>query len=101
MVTGSAVSSYADVDSMQVGTEDELTPPAVRLKLECDCKDASDNEGIVRIYAYKAAGQMPSIGMAQTTPGVVEMPFDFQQDTTDHDGNTVEAAYMRLEFDYS
>jgi len=44
---------------------------------------------------------MPSIGMAQTTPGVVEMPFDFQQDTTDHDGNTVAAAYMRLEFDFS
>jgi len=35
MVTGSPVSSYADVDSIQIGTEDELTPPAVRLKLEC------------------------------------------------------------------
>jgi len=101
MVSGSPVSSYADVDSMQFGTEEELSPPSVRLKMLCECKDASENEGLVYVYAYKAIGQMPSIGMAQTTPGVVEIPFDLQQDTKDHDGNTVAAAYGRIDFDFS
>jgi len=101
MVTGSPVSSYADVDSIQFGTEDELTPPAVRLKMVCDAKDSIETEGEVLVYAYKAVGQMPSIGMAQTTPGVVEIPFDLQQDTKDHAGATVAAAYGRIDFDYS
>ena len=81
MVSGSPVSSYTSVDSIQFGVNEELTPPAVRLKLVCECKDGSENEGEVLVYAYKAVGQMPSIGMAQTTPGVVEILFDLQRDT--------------------
>lgn len=101
MVSGSAVSSYADVDSVQFGTESELSPPSVRLKLQCLAVDDSGNEGLQIVYCYKAKGQFPSIGMAQTTPGVVEIPFTLQQDTKDQDGNTVAAAYGRLDYDYS
>ena len=101
MVTGSGVSSYLNIDSMQFGTEAELTPPSVRLKLRADIKDSADNEGLQYVYCYKAIGQFPSIGMAQTTPGVVEIPFSLNSDTKDHTGATVASAYGRLDFYYT
>ncbi len=101
MITGTGVSSYSYVDSIQFGTETQLTPPAVRLKLRADIKDSADAKGLQYVYCYKAIGQFPSIGMAQTTPGVVEIPFTLNSDTKDHMGNTVASAYGRLDYDYT
>ena len=92
MVTGSAVSSYTNTDMIYLGSEDELTPPAVRLKLLALAKDASDNEGYLYVYCYRAKGNMPSIGMAQTAPGEVEIQFDLESDTKNHLGNTLPSA---------
>lgn len=98
MVTGSPVSSYLNTDMMQFGVEDELTPPAVRLKLLTLAKDAAGNEGYLYAFCYRARGNMPSIGMAQTAPGEVEIQFDLEADTKNHLGQTLSGnAYGRAE----
>jgi len=97
LVTGNGVSSISGAERMYFGTDEELTPPLVRLKMVATAIDGSDTEGYIIVIAYKARGRFPSIGMAETTPGEISIEFRLQKSTLDDQGNTILSAMGHLD----
>lgn len=96
IVTGNAVSSVSGAEKMYFGTDAELTPPLVRLKMVAAAIDGDDTEGYLIVVAYKARGKFPSIGMAETTPGEIAIEFKLQKSTVDDQANSIPSAMGHL-----
>ena len=97
IVTGNAVSSVSGAERMYFGTDAELTPPLVRLKMVAVAVDGDDVDGFLIVVAYKARGRFPSIGMAETTPGEITIEFRLQKSEVDDQANTIPSAMGHLE----
>ena len=103
LITGNAVSSYgagaeAGGEGIYFGTECELSPPSVRLKMKVTGRDHanSDTRVDVFVFCFKASGPFPTINMAETTPGDVTHELRLLKATDDDAGNTIPEAYGRL-----
>lgn len=96
IVTGNATSSVSGGEQLYFGTNDELTPPLVRLKMVAKAIDQDDTEGYFVVIAFKARGRFPSLGLAETTPGEVSIDFTLQQSAYDDRANSIPAAFGRM-----
>jgi len=97
MVTGNATSSISGGERLYFGTDEEFTPPLVRLKMVARAADADDTEGYLTVVAYKCRGRFPSLGMAETTPGEVSIEFRLLKSAYDDQANSIPEAYGHLD----
>lgn len=95
-VTGNATSSVSGGEQLYFGTNEELTPPLVRLKMVAKAVDDDDTEGYLVVVAFKARGRFPTIGMSETTPGEISITFKLQSSTIDDRANTIPVAFGRV-----
>lgn len=96
IVTGNATSSVSGGEQIYFGTDGELTPPLVRLKMVAKAIDQDDTAGYFVVVAFKARGRFPSLGMAETTPGEVSIDFKLQKSVYDDRANAVESSFGRM-----
>uniref|UniRef100_A0A6M3XEV7 Tail protein n=1 Tax=viral metagenome TaxID=1070528 RepID=A0A6M3XEV7_9ZZZZ len=98
MITGNdAVTSMAGKEKMYFGTDEELTPPLLRLKMVAKAVDEDDTEGYIIVIAYKARGRFPTINMSETTPGEISIEFRLLKSTVDDQAITVTSCLGHLE----
>jgi len=100
LISGNAVSSYntTSAEAIHFGTDGEITPPSVRLKLRVQAKDhSSDATAYAWLYIFKARAAIPPFNAAQTAANQMEMNFRALRVTDDDQGRTIAQAYGRIE----
>lgn len=98
LLSGSPVSSAQGTDEIYFGRDEELNPPAVRLRLQCKAVDtgATSTTGYYEIMIFKAQGFLPPLSMRETTAGEFTITFEGLLATKDTAGNTIPAAMGRV-----
>ena len=100
MITGNASSSVAGGEQLYFGTDEELTPPLVRLKLIARAAwtnvSNEDTEGVFIVYVFKAKGGFPTLTLAETTPGEVAIDLDCMKSALNDLGVAVSEAFGRI-----
>ena len=90
MISGNAVSSAAGAERLEFGTDAELTPPIVRLRLKARARDVTtEGTGYFHIIAYKAKGSISAPPMSETTPGEMTYTFTLLKSLKDAAGATL------------
>lgn len=100
-LTGNAVSSANGVERIRFGTAGDLTPPLLRFKLVSRSLDDSNNQRYRIVYLYKCQSRIPSVGMAGTTVGEVNLEATAFKSTDDHGGKTIPTAFGEIGIGYS
>lgn len=99
ILSGNNISSSAGGEFLYLGTDGELTPPLVMLRLQAVATDpdaASPTRGYRQIVLYKAVAKLPDQELKDTAANELMLEFDALRSTLNEVGNTIPAAFGRL-----
>lgn len=104
IISGNNVSSSAGGEHLYLGTDGELTPPLVMLRLQAVATDpdaASPTRILRQVVLFKALAKLPDQEMKDTAANELTLEFDCFRSTTDEQGRSIPQAFGRFGGGYS
>jgi len=99
IISGNNVSSAAGGQQLYLGTDGELTPPLVILRLQAVATDpdaATPSRVYRQVVLFKALAKLPDQEMKDTAANELTMEFDCFRSTLDEAGRTIPMAFGRF-----